>query len=104
VLISISLDYIAGCSGRASSGRCCPWRGTRERISSAQRLPGIDVSLGVLSICFRVYMSGFCGGYVQRIYTFGSDDRARVASFLRETAAAAISTHERKGGTVSNVR
>jgi hypothetical protein len=37
-------------------------------------------------------------------YPFGSDDRARGASFFREAAAAAVGIHQRKGGIVSNVR
>ena len=37
-------------------------------------------------------------------YPFGSDDRTRGASFLCETAAAAVGTRQRKGGIVSNVR
>jgi hypothetical protein len=37
-------------------------------------------------------------------YPFGSDNRARGAPVLRETAATAVSAYQRKGGIVSNVR
>jgi hypothetical protein len=79
VLISLPLDYVAECSGGASSGRCCPWRETCERICSAQRLSGTDVSLGVLSTCFGVYMSGCCSGYVQQMDTHLAQTTVREA-------------------------
>jgi len=76
VLISTSVDYVAECFGRASSGWCCPWREIRERISFAQRLPGTDVSSGALSICFGVYVWLLQWLRATDGYPFGSDDRA----------------------------
>jgi len=79
VLISTSLDYVVECSGRASSGWCCPWRETCEWISSPRRLPGTDVSLGISSICFGVHMSGRCSGYVQQMDTHLAQTTVREA-------------------------
>lgn len=79
MLISTSLDYVVECSGGASSSWCCPRRETRERISSAQRLPGTDVSLGVLFIGFGPYMHGGCSGYVQQMDTHLAQTTVREA-------------------------
>jgi len=79
MLIFTFLDYVAECSGRASSGWCCPWRQTRERISFARRLPGTDVSLGLFSMFFRIYMSGCCRGYVQQMDTHLAQTTVREA-------------------------
>jgi ATP-binding cassette, subfamily G (WHITE), member 2, SNQ2 len=76
--IYLSLDYVAECSGSASSGWCCPWRETRERISSAQRLPGTDVSLGVFVNTFWCLYVG-CSGYVQQMDTHMAQATVREA-------------------------
>src|SRR6266436_3553845 len=53
--IYLSLDYVAECSGSASSGWCCPWRETRERISSAQQLPARELGMGLsFPSCFTL--------------------------------------------------
>jgi hypothetical protein len=79
VLISTSVDYAAECFGRASSGWCCSWRETRERISFAQRFPGTDVSLVKVSIRFGAYISGYCSGYVQQMDTHLAQTTVREA-------------------------
>ncbi len=79
MLISTSLDYVAECSGRASSGWCCPWRETRERISSAQRLPGADVSFSCLVNMLWCSYVWFCSGYVQQMDTHLAQTTVREA-------------------------
>jgi ATP-binding cassette, subfamily G (WHITE), member 2, SNQ2 len=75
-----SLDYVVECFGRASSGWCRPWGETREWVSSAQRFPGTDVSLGVsFSICFGAHIPGCCSGYVQQMDTHLAQATVREA-------------------------